>query len=46
MEKVFENCNKENKKTADRELKEMLHKMIDAISDKVILAKAYTFINI
>lgn len=35
----------ESKTAADRELKEMLHKMIDAISDKVILSKAYTFIK-
>lgn len=31
--------------TADKELKEALHKMIDAISNKVILAKAYTFVK-
>ena len=35
----------ESKTAADREVKEMLHKMIDAISDKVILSKAYTFIK-
>ena len=35
----------ESKTAADREVKEMLHKMIDAISDKVILSRAYTFIK-
>ena len=36
---------KENKKEIESELKTAIHKMIDAISDKVILVKAYTFIK-
>ena len=36
---------KENKKEIESELKTAIHKMIDAISDKGILVKAYTFIK-
>ena len=36
---------KENKKEIESELKTAIHKMIDAISDKGILVRAYTFIK-
>lgn len=36
---------RENKKEIESELKTAIHKMVDDISDKGILVRAYTFIK-